>query len=96
MFKTAFAAGLFAIGLFAALGLPNGPATAGPAQERTRVAPASDLSAQAQRPPARLRVYPRRQLNSRDYRDCEFKLVQQYRPSGTVIVPWQRCWWVRG
>ena len=60
---------------------------------RTTARAASDLSAQERRPP-RLRVYPggRRLL----YRDCDFKLVQQYRPSGTVIVPWQRCWWVRG
>jgi hypothetical protein len=91
MFKTAFAAGMFA-----ALGVLTLPAAAGPAQSRTQLAPASDLSAQAQRPRARLRVYPERRLHYRDYRDCEFKLVQQYRPSGTVIVPWQRCWWVRG
>ena len=25
-----------------------------------------------------------------------FRLAQQWRPSGTVIVPVQRCWWVRG
>jgi hypothetical protein len=30
------------------------------------------------------------------YRDCDFRLVQQWRPGGAVIVPWQRCWWVRG
>ena len=42
----------------------------------------------------RLRVTPdRRRLL---YRDCDFKLVQQWRPGGAVIVPWQRCWWVRG
>jgi hypothetical protein len=29
-------------------------------------------------------------------RHCTFKLVQEYRPSGTVIVPRQRCWWARG
>ena len=86
---------VFAAGLFAALGLVTVPAAAGPAQ-RTLLAPASDLSAQAQQPRTRLRVYPGRRLNARDYRDCEFKLVQQYRPGGTVIVPWQRCWWVRG
>ena len=91
MSKTAFAAGLFA-----ALGLVTVPAGAGPARQYTQAAPASDLSAQAQRPRTRLRVNPERQLRPRDYRDCEFKLVQQYRPSGTVIVPWQRCWWVRG
>ena len=52
----------------------------------------TDFSAQARRPPARVRVYPGRLL----YRDCTFRLAQQWRPSGTVIVPVQRCWWVRG
>ncbi|MBV8835883.1 MAG: hypothetical protein JO000_05045 [Alphaproteobacteria bacterium] len=54
-----------------------------------------DYSAQVvRRVPPRLRVYPsgRRLL----YRDCDFRLVQQWRPSGPVIVPWQHCWWVRG
>jgi len=49
----------------------------------------SEFSAQ---PRARLRVYPGRLL----YRECVFRLVPQWRPSGTVIVPRQRCWWVRG
>jgi hypothetical protein len=53
---------------------------------------ATGLSAQAQRPPTRFRVYPGRLL----YRDCTFRLAYQWRPSGTVIVPVQRCWWVRG
>lgn len=63
------------------------------------------------RPPTRLRVtprYPRRSFNSPyplpyeiEYpgpnaaRHCDFRLVQEYRPSGTVIVPRQRCYWVR-
>jgi hypothetical protein len=67
------------------------PAAAGPSGKPTLAAP--ELSAQAQRPPTRLRVYPARRLL---YRDCDFRLVQQYRPGGPVIVPWQRCWWVRG
>jgi hypothetical protein len=83
MFRIAFVAGLLALGLGAV------PVAAGPAKV-ARSAPASDLSAQA-RP--RLRVYPGRRLL---YRDCDFKLVQQMRPGGPVIVPWQRCWWVRG
>ena len=29
-------------------------------------------------------------------RQCAARLVQQYRPSGTVIVPVTRCWWERG
>jgi hypothetical protein len=28
-------------------------------------------------------------------RRCDFRLVQEHRPSGTVIVPRQRCWWAR-
>jgi hypothetical protein len=57
------------------------------------VAPASALSSQARRPATRLRVYPGRRLL---YRDCDFHLAQQWRPSGPVVVPVQRCWWVRG
>jgi hypothetical protein len=29
-------------------------------------------------------------------RDCQARLVQEWRPSGTVIVPRMTCWWVRG
>ena len=80
-----------ALGLLA-LGLVSLPAEAGPAVNGTQAV--TDVSAQAQRPRTRLRVYPdRRRLL---YRDCDFKLVQQWRPGGPVIVPWQRCWWVRG
>jgi hypothetical protein len=53
----------------------------------------TEFSAQAQRPPTRFRVHPGWRLL---YRDCTFRLAQQWRPSGTVIVPVQRCWWVRG
>jgi hypothetical protein len=67
-----------------------GEAAAGPRSSGTQAS--TELSAQARRPPARLRVYPGRLL----YRDCTFRLARQWRPSGTVIVPVQRCWWVRG
>ena len=87
MVKTASFAGL----AFALLLATAGMGRAEPIRTSAQSA-ASDISAQERRPP-RLRVYPRgRRLL---YRDCDFKLVQQYRPSGTVIVPWQRCWWVR-
>lgn len=56
------------------------------------IATASDISSQRE-PRTRLRVYPGRRLL---YRDCTFRLAQQWRPSGPVIVPVQRCWWVRG
>jgi len=29
-------------------------------------------------------------------RDCSVRYVQEYRPSGTVVVPRMNCWWVRG
>ena len=75
-----------------ALGLVAVPANAAPVAKGTHAA--AEISAQAQRPRARLRVTPdRRRLL---YRDCDFRLVQQWRPGGPVIVPWQRCWWVRG
>jgi hypothetical protein len=73
-----------------ALVLAAGEASAGPLVSGVQAS--TELSAQARRPPARLRVYPGRLL----YRDCTFRLAQQWRPSGTVIVPVQRCWWVRG
>jgi hypothetical protein len=82
MVKTALIAALLVAGL--------GPAAAEPTE---RAQAASAVSAQARRVPPRLRVYPGgRPL----YRDCDFRLVQQFRPGGPVIVPWQRCWWVRG
>ena len=94
MVRTAFAAGFFALALGAM------PAAASPAQAQgqvtqqvtQQVAQSVDFSAQVRRPPPRVRVYPGRLL----YRDCDFRLVQQWRPGGPVIVPWQRCWWVRG
>lgn len=75
--------------------LALGPAVAEPASADTRaVRSAHELSSQTRRPPTRLRVYaPRGRLL---YRDCTFRLAQEWRPSGTVIVPVQRCWWVRG
>ena len=68
------------------------PASAETVANPTTVA-ASDISSQRREGGTRLRVYPGRRLL---YRDCTFRLAQQWRPSGTVIVPVQRCWWVRG
>ena len=85
MLRTAFAAGFFALALVFS-------AAADPSHQQAQGSQSMNLSAQMRRPPPRLRVYPGRLL----YRDCDFRLVQQWRPSGPVIVPWQRCWWVRG
>jgi hypothetical protein len=60
-----------------------------------------------QRPPARLRVYPRYDYWPDDVyprynpgpdavRECNATYVQEYRPSGTVIVPRMHCWWRPG
>ncbi len=67
------------------------PAAAQTVRKPGAAAAPADLSSQA-RPPSRLRVYPGRLL----YRDCTFRLAQEWRPSGPVVVPRQRCWWVRG
>jgi len=75
-----------------------------------QVAPiATDVSAQrrVRRPTTRLRVYPNYQLEPYDVypryfpgrnavRDCTATYVQEYRPSGTVIVPHMNCYWRRG
>jgi hypothetical protein len=41
---------------------------------------------------------PRIQINPRPplYRRCVDWYELQYRPSGTVLYPQMRCWWVRG
>lgn len=80
-------------------GRPAASATAAP----------TDWSAQSRssRPPTRLRVYPRyradgdgvypRYFPGRNaVRDCTAYYVQEYRPSGTVIVPRMNCFWRRG
>jgi hypothetical protein len=71
--------------------------------------PATEISAQRRnRPPAtRLRVYPAyqpwpdgvypRYFPGRNaVRDCSATYVQEFRPSGTVIVPHMSCYWRRG
>jgi hypothetical protein len=62
---------------------------------------------QPARPPRRLRIYPRYQAEPDDVyprynpgpnavRVCNATYVQEYRPSGTVIVPHMSCVWRRG
>lgn len=82
--------GLAFAAMIGAMAIGTGAATAAPA---VRANASAELSAQERRPPTRLRVYPGRRLL---YRDCTFRLAYQWRPSGTVVVPVQRCWWVRG
>jgi hypothetical protein len=68
----------------------------------------TDLSAQrrrVRRPPTRIRVYPRydpddvypRYFPGRNaVRDCTATLVEEFRPSGTVITPRMNCFWRPG
>ena len=64
----------------------------------------TEASAQRRRP-TRLRVtpnyrpddvYPRYFPGRNAVRDCTATYVQEYRPSGTVIVPRMNCYWRRG
>lgn len=68
---------------------------------------ATEASAQRRRPPTRLHVYPNytpgpdgvypRYFPGRNaVRECNAAYVQEYRPSGTVIVPRMSCYWRRG
>ncbi len=73
-----------------------------------RAQSATDPSAQrrgADRPPTRLRVHPRYNPNDvyprydpgpNAVRDCTATYVEEFRPSGAVIVPRMHCFWRRG
>jgi len=100
---------MLAAAMTAALGIGLGGGTA-TAAERTAPhvsaaghasAPtASDLSAQRRahrRAPTRIRVHPRYQrLGPNAVRECSATYVQEFRPSGTVIVPRMHCFWRQG
>lgn len=88
----------------AALLLPDRRAQAQTAPAGFRLAQVVAPDARRQ-PPTRLRVYPYYQPDGvypRYYpgpdavRECNATYVQEYRPSGTVIVPRMSCYWRRG
>lgn len=66
------------------------------------------LAARPTRPPRRVRIYPRYQAEPgpdvyprynpgpNAVRVCNASYVQEYRPSGTVIVPHMTCVWSHG
>jgi hypothetical protein len=78
------------------------------APQATRIAQATIASEpQPARQPRRLRIYPRYQAEPdgvyprynpgpNAVRVCNATYVQEYRPSGTVIVPHMSCVWRRG
>jgi len=67
---------------------PHAPAQPSPyAQSEPSVPGSAPPSARR-----RIEIYPRPLL----YRRCIDWYELQHRPSGTVLYPQTRCWWVRG
>lgn len=90
------------LALICGLGLALSPASAqtfAPAQaaQTGKAAAAQDVSAQSRRrtirrAPHRVRIYAPR-LGPNSVRVCNAYYEQEYRPSGTVIVPRMQCAW---
>jgi hypothetical protein len=77
------------------------------AQATQSVAIEASSQRRVRRPPTRLRVYREYDANPEDVfpryypgrnavRECNATYVQEYRPSGTVIVPHMSCFWRPG
>jgi hypothetical protein len=91
--------------LTGALALPSASCRAQGASSELRVAQSAPPDAPHPRTP-RLRVYPNYQPAPEVYpryypgpnavRECNATYVQEYRPSGTVIVPRMHCYWRPG
>jgi hypothetical protein len=87
-----------------------GPTMAAQAQtarttQASNAAEADVVATPKRRPRARVRiyrendergVYPSYNPGPDAVRDCTATYVQEYRPSGTVIVPRMNCFWRRG
>ena len=95
------------LAIAASLVLPAGVTKAQDTSSRTRVAQAApqDAPPTVRRPPTRLRVhpyyhqedvYPHYNPGPNAVRVCNATYVQEFRPSGTVIVPRLSCYWTRG
>jgi hypothetical protein len=71
------------------------PVLPGTAQHAT--AQTAPITQSSQPSPPRY-ARPRIEINPRPllYRRCVDWYELQYRPSGTVLYPQMRCWWVRG
>ncbi len=95
--------------LAGALMLPPQASRAQSASSGVRVAQAGSMDTAAPPPVGRvprLRVYPNYQAPPEVYpryypgpnavRECNATYVQEYRPSGTVIVPRMHCFWRPG
>jgi hypothetical protein len=95
--------------LAGAFSLPAAGASAQTAPQAMRTAQASPpvtenfVQRRLRRPATRLRVYPeydgvypRYNPGPNAVRECNATYVQEFRPSGTVIVPHMSCYWRRG
>jgi curli biogenesis system outer membrane secretion channel CsgG len=73
------------------------PAMLGAAQQATAQTQTAPIAQPSQPSPPRY-ARPRIEINPRPllYRRCVDWYELQYRPSGTVLYPQMRCWWVRG
>jgi hypothetical protein len=88
---------------------PDGPQGVGTPARHLGAGAFAQEGAPIRRPRARIIVRPRAAPATGIYpsptpyaypgpnavRDCDSRLVQEYRPSGTVIVPRMWCWWTR-
>lgn len=93
------------MGLFSPFCVGAVAQTAGPEIRLAQAASPDDVPPSRKRHPARLRVtpyyspdgvYPRYNPGPDAVRVCNATYVQEYRPSGTVIVPRVSCYWRRG
>ena len=66
------------------------------ASEQPRVRPRTRLRVYPRTEPGQDGVYPRYYPGRNAVRECNATYVQEYRPSGTVIVPRMNCYWRRG
>jgi hypothetical protein len=111
MMRIRTAALLAAFAGFLSLSAAGATAQTAPQRTRLTLAAqpgATEASAQRRvRPPTRLRVYPNYETGAdgvypRYYpgrnavRECNATYVQEFRPSGTVIVPRMNCFWRPG
>jgi len=94
------------VALASTLSLPMGEAQSASSKlQFAEVAPQDEFAPRRlNRPRTRIRVYPyyeQEGVNPRYYpgpnavRVCNATYVQEYRPSGTVIVPRMSCYWTR-
>ena len=70
----------------------SAPGSAAAAAKQAGVEPTATADLTAQRR-ARIRVFARRGPGPNSVRQCRSWLAQEYRVSGTVIVPRMQCWW---